>query len=67
MNNRTKSDKILNSKDDSYMFCPNCGDMNMYRDLRDKVNSCHGCGFTHFVGVQTVKSALADIDKSEGR
>ena len=62
---RTTDETILNSRDDAYMNCPNCGSFHIYRDVIDGINSCHGCGFTHFVGSQTVSSALANLDKSQ--
>lgn len=64
MSNRTTDQKLLDSKNDNYMTCPNCDSFHMYRDLRDQVNSCHDCGFTHFVEVQTVAEALEDYDRT---
>ncbi len=51
--------------DDDYMGCPNCGTLLIYRDLRDRVNSCHGCGFTHFADRETTAEAL-ERHKAEG-
>lgn len=47
---------------DDYMGCPNCGSLNLYRDLRDNINSCHDCGFCHFVGLQTVQDAIENLN-----
>lgn len=62
---RTTNQKILDSKNDIYVACPNCGSFHLYRDVRDHINSCHGCGFTHFVGHQTVRAALVAWDMQE--
>lgn len=43
---------------DDYMACPACNSMSIYRDLRDKINTCHHCGFTHFVDTETTQEAL---------
>lgn len=48
----------ITSKSDDYMACPNCGSMVLNRDIRDGVNSCLDCGFTHFVGEQTIQDAI---------
>ena len=55
-------DAAPDDKTDGYIVCPNCGSFHIYRDVRDSINSCHQCGFTHFVGVQTVADALAALD-----
>lgn len=43
---------------DDYVSCPACGSMQLNRDLRDRFNSCHDCGFTHWVGKETTEQAL---------
>lgn len=55
---RTTAAAELSSKQDNYTFCPNCGSLNMIRDLRDSINDCHDCGFNHFVGVETLQQAF---------
>lgn len=43
---------------DDYVGCPVCGSMQMYRDLRDALNSCHSCGFTHWATKETTEAAV---------
>jgi ribosomal protein L37AE/L43A len=67
MQSRTQNAEVLSSKSDEYTFCPNCGSLNMIRDLRDSINDCHDCGFNHFVGLETVETALGRWDEYQTR
>lgn len=49
---------------DNYMSCPRCNSMNLYRDIFDNVTSCHECGFSHLVGVETAQDAIDKANRA---
>ena len=53
----------LDSVTDNYMWCPSCQSMLLNRDLPDGIVSCLDCGFTHFLGLESVYNALERMDE----
>lgn len=59
---RTNDKWILADKADWYMLCPNCGSVNVLRDLHRHHNTCFQCNFQHKVFEETVQEALNRYD-----